>query len=101
MGGSFFLSAAQCGFNNQVIKELAIRLPEIDPAVALGTGATQIREAFTSSQVPIVLDAYMTGLRADFAICAAAYGVSTIIGLFGDWKQIDTKELQKAASGAA
>lgn len=84
-----------------MIKDLAKTLPEIDPAMVLGIGATQIRVVFTASQIPAVLEAYMSGLRAIFAIAVGAYGLATIIGMFGDWKKIDAKELQKAAGGAA
>ncbi|KAJ6010258.1 hypothetical protein N7499_004340 [Penicillium canescens] len=101
VGGAFFLSAAQCAFNNQLIETLAIKLPEIDPAVAIGTGATQIREAFTASQVSVIIDAYMVGLKAVFAITIAAFGVATVIGFFGSWKKLHGDELKKAAGGAA
>jgi hypothetical protein len=101
VGGSFFLSAAQCAFNNQLIKTLAAKLPEINPETALGTGATQIRHAFTASQVPIVLDAYVDGLKAVFAITVAAYGVATIVGFFGSWKRLHGEELKKATGGGA
>lgn len=97
VGGSFFLSAAQSAFNNQLIKTLATTLPEIDLATILGTGATQIRTAFTPAQVPLVIDAYMVGLRAVFAITIAAFGVSTIIGFFGSWKKLHGEELKKSA----
>jgi hypothetical protein len=69
--------------------------------VVLGVGATQIREKFTSAQVPIVLDAYMVGLKVVFAAMTAAYGVSTLVGLFGDWRRLDEEEIKKAAGGAA
>ncbi|KAJ6086429.1 hypothetical protein N7467_005343 [Penicillium canescens] len=101
VGGAFFLSAAQSAFNNQLIETLAIKLPEIDPAVAIGTGATQIREAFTASQVSVIIDAYMVGLKAVFAITIAAFGVATVIGFFGSWKKLHGDELKKAAGGAA
>ena len=101
VGGSFFLSAAQCGFNNQVLKQLAIDLPDVDPAVALGTGATQIRDAFTASQVPFVLDAYVSGLKAVFAITITAFGISTIVGCFGSWERLNAEKVQKATTGAA
>jgi ABC-type proline/glycine betaine transport system permease subunit len=84
-----------------VIKELARSLPEIDPATVLGIGATQIRVAFTASQIPAVLEAYMSGLRAIFAIAVGAYGLATMIGMLGNWRKIDAKKLQKAAGGAA
>lgn len=101
VGGAFFLSAAQSAFNNQLIKELGAKLPNISPEAALGTGATQIREAFTATQVPIVLDSYMTGLKAVFAITIAAFGVSTLVGVFGSWKKLHGDDLKKAAGGAA
>ena len=64
-------------------------------------GATQIREQFTQQQVPVVLDAYMGGLKAVFAITTAAYGVCVLVGCFGDWKRLDEEEIKKAAGGAA
>lgn len=87
VGGAFFLSAVQCAFSNQLIATLAKTLPEIDPAVVIGTGATQIREAFTASQVSIIIDAYMIGLKAVFGISIAAFGVATVVGCFGSWKK--------------
>ncbi|KXG50017.1 Major facilitator superfamily domain, general substrate transporter [Penicillium griseofulvum] len=101
VGGAFFLSAAQCVFNNQLIQTVTRRLPELDPAVVIGTGATQVRKVFTASQVIIIIDAYMVGLKAVFAITVAAYGVATVTGFFGSWKKINGQELKKAAGGAA
>jgi len=69
--------------------------------MVLGIGATQIRVAFTASQIPAVLDAYMSGLRAVFAIAVGAYGLATLIGMLGDWRKVDAKELQKASGGGA
>lgn len=100
VGGAFFLAAAQCAFNNRLIKTLTIELPDLDPAVFLATGATQIREAFTAAQVPVVVNAYMDSLKAVFAITIAAYGTATIIGFFGSWKKLHGDELNKAAGGA-
>ncbi|RAH81279.1 MFS general substrate transporter [Aspergillus japonicus CBS 114.51] len=101
VGGSFFLSAAQSAFNNQLLQEMARRLPDLDPSMVLGVGATQIRQAYTPSQVPVVIDAYVVGLKAVFAITVAAFGVSTIVGFFGSWKRLHADSLKKAAGGAA
>ncbi|KAL3431922.1 major facilitator superfamily-domain-containing protein [Aspergillus tetrazonus] len=102
VGGAIFLSAAQCAFNNQLLKELAATLPEIDPAIALATGATQIREAFEPNQIPLVISAYMVGLKAVFAIIIAAFGIATLIGgSLGSWKRLHKDSLAKAAGGAA
>ncbi|KAL2813862.1 major facilitator superfamily domain-containing protein [Aspergillus granulosus] len=101
VGGSFLLSAAQCAFNNEVIKTLAVTLPEIRPEFVLGTGATQIREAFTTAQVPLVVDSYVVGLQAVFAITIAAFGVATFTGFLGSWKRLHGDALKEAAGGAA
>jgi ABC-type proline/glycine betaine transport system permease subunit len=101
IGGAFFLSAAQSAFNNQLIKQIAINLPDIDPVAALGIGATQIRSVFTPAQVPLVVDAYMTGLKAVFAITVAAFGVAALVGFLGSWKRLHGEDLQKVAGGAA
>ncbi|KAL3473407.1 major facilitator superfamily domain-containing protein [Aspergillus californicus] len=102
VGGAFFVSAAQSAFNNQLLNELAASLPELDPAVALGTGATQIRQAFAPDQIPFVIDAYVVGLKAVFAIMIAAFGTATLIGgTLGSWKRLGSETLAKATGGAA
>ncbi|KAH0282400.1 MFS general substrate transporter [Aureobasidium namibiae CBS 147.97] len=101
IGGAFFISAVQCAFNNTLIAYLLKNLSGINPAAVLGIGATQIREQFTEQQVPIVLDAYMGGLKVVFAITTAAYGVCVLVGSFGSWKRLNEEEIKKAAGGAA
>lgn len=99
VGGSFFISAAQSAFNNQLIAAVTHRLPDINPMLVLGTGATQIRQVFTSTQVPIIIDSYMVGLRSVFGITIAAFGISTIIGSFGSWKRLHKEALKDVAGG--
>lgn len=101
VGGAFFVSASQSAFNNQMIQELARRLPEINPGMVLATGATQIRQAFPADQVPIILDAYMVGLKAVFAVMVAAYGMSTLVSVFGSWERLNEEKLKAAAGGVA
>lgn len=69
--------------------------------MALGTGATQIREAFTAVQIPIVIDAYISGLKTVFAITVAAFGTAAFIGFLGNWKRLDAEKIKKAAGGTA
>lgn len=101
VGGSFFVSAAQSAFNNQLLKAIATNLPEVDPTLVLATGATDIRRVFDPSHVPIVVEAYMTGLRAVFAITVGAFGVAAFIGCFGSWKKLHSKELMDLPGAAA
>ena len=101
VGGAFFISAAQAAFNNQLIKQIALKLPEIDPLIALGIGATQIRTAFTSAQAPLVVDAYVTGLKSVFAIAAAGFVVAALIGVFGRWKKLHGRDVKEVEGGVA
>ncbi|CAG9978494.1 unnamed protein product [Clonostachys byssicola] len=101
IGGAFFLSAAQSAFNNRLLGELATKLPDFNAETVLSTGATQIRTAFTEAQVPIVVDSYMVGLKAVFAITVGGFGISTLVGFLGSWKKLHAEDLQKASGGAA
>ncbi|OJJ77955.1 hypothetical protein ASPBRDRAFT_191217 [Aspergillus brasiliensis CBS 101740] len=101
IGGSFFLSSAQSAFNNELINYLRKNLPEVNPEIALGTGATEIRKVFTAAQIPVVIDAYVTGLQAVWAIMIAACGIATLLGFLGSWKRLNAEKLKEAAGGAA
>ncbi|KAM0720750.1 hypothetical protein Q7P37_004887 [Cladosporium fusiforme] len=100
VGGSFFISAAQCGFNNQLIKHFIENLPDLNPALALSTGATQIRTASTPEQVPIVISGYITGLQTVFVITTAAFGFAVVVGLLGSWKKLSAEDIKRVQIGA-
>lgn len=101
IGGAFLLAASQSAFNNTMIATLASTAPGVDPAVVLVTGATQIRAAFPSDQVPGVIAAYMAGLKVVFAIATGATGLASLLSLCGRWKKINAETLKEAAGGAA
>ncbi|KAK5111737.1 hypothetical protein LTR85_011782 [Meristemomyces frigidus] len=83
-----------------LIKYLAIHLPGVDTALVLETGATQIRDAFSAEQVPVVVRAYISGLKIVFAITTAAFGIATVVAPLGNWKKLDEEAIKKAGSGA-
>jgi hypothetical protein len=92
IGGSFTLAAAQSGFNNRLISTLRHSSPDISPATVLLTGATQIRTAFTASQVPQVVAAYMAGLKVVFAITAGTFAFGTLIALCASWEKLHAED---------
>ncbi|KAI1616462.1 major facilitator superfamily domain-containing protein [Exophiala viscosa] len=100
LGGSFTITAAQSAFNNKMIAKLAATAPDINPATVLATGASQIREAFTASQVPLVVEAYMTGLKVVFAIAIATFGMAFLLGCGAGMKKLHVENL-KNVGGAA
>lgn len=70
--------------------------PGVTPATVLATGATQIRSAFTSAQIPGVVAAYMAGLKVVFAITVGTFGSAFLIGLCGNWKRLHATDSESA-----
>lgn len=101
IGGAVLLSAAQCAFNNQLLRTVARTLPDVSPLVIIGTGATELRHAFTPEQVTPVIYAYLEGLRVVFALAAAAFSVATLLGFLPSWKRLHAKQLEGATAAAA
>ena len=94
IGGSFTLAAAQSGFNNRLISTLRQLSPDINPAIVLQTGATQIRTAFSAEQVPRVVAAYMAGLKVVFAITAGTFAFATLVAFCASWEKLHANEMK-------
>lgn len=56
--------------------------------LVIGTGATQIRERFTSEQLPFILVAYMKGIKGAFAIGIGMVGGAFLVSFFEPWKKL-------------
>ncbi|KAH7381521.1 major facilitator superfamily transporter [Pyrenochaeta sp. MPI-SDFR-AT-0127] len=91
MGGALTVSAAQSMFTNELISSLAKNLPSMNPAQVLIVGATEIRTAFSAEEFPIILSAYMDGLKVAFIFTIALFGVSALISLATPWTNIKGK----------
>lgn len=87
LGGAFCISAAQSAFVNTMIKKLATTAPDINPMLVVATGATQVREAFPD-HLDGILQAYMAGLKATFAISIGTVGFATLLAVFSPWKRL-------------
>lgn len=85
MGGAFCVSAAQSGFQNTLLQDLVKTSPDIDPFTVLAVGATELRETFTSAQIPGILESYMAGLQVTFIIATALAGASVLVSLGSKW----------------
>ena len=82
------VSGAQSAFINTMVKYVVQRVPSVDRAILVLTGATEIRSSFPESQQPIIIDGYMDGIKVVFAICIAATGIATAVGLATRWKKL-------------
>ncbi|KAL4796627.1 MFS general substrate transporter [Aspergillus venezuelensis] len=87
LGGAFCISAAQSAFVNTLIKELATSAPEVNPMLVVATGATQIRDVFPE-HLDGILQAYMAGLKATFAISIGTVGFAALLAVFSPWKRL-------------
>ncbi len=81
IGGAFSTSAGQAGLVNQLLKELPRTAPSVNPHLVIGTGASELRNVFPPDVLPGVLQAYMVGIKAAFAVALAFSGVAFLFSL--------------------
>jgi len=90
-GGAVFISAGEAAFANTIINVLPSYVPSLDPHVVIHTGIGSLRSAFPADLLPGIINAYMEGLKVDFAIAIAAVGIA-FIGCFGSvWPWMNLK----------
>jgi len=98
VGGAIWISAGQAGWANKMLKEIVVRVPDVNPGLIIATGASELRTVFTPEQLPGILDTYMEGLRVPFAIAIACACVTVILSFAPRWENI---KVNAAAAGGA
>ncbi|KAK5070248.1 hypothetical protein LTS08_007923 [Lithohypha guttulata] len=83
VGGAIWISAAQAGWANRMLDQIAARLPDVNSGLVIATGATELRHVFTAEQLPEILNAYMEGLRIPFAIA-----IALVLSVAPRWEKI-------------
>lgn len=78
LGGAFSTSAGEAAFVNRLVAALPGKAPLVRPALVLLTGASELREVIPPNSLPGVLEAYMIGLKAAFAVAVAFSGVAFV-----------------------
>lgn len=97
LGGALFISIAQNVFTNKLLQGLAKVVPDLDPAIVLATGATDLKNAVPAKYLSGVLVAYNSAIIQTFYV-GVAMSVMTIIGaLFLEWKSVKGKKIEMAA----
>ncbi|KAK9777216.1 putative MFS transporter [Seiridium cardinale] len=81
LSGAYFVTAAQSLFANRLLQELSSIAPNLDLAKVLATGATQIRQIFSGTDLDAVLKAYMVGIKDVFAFSMAGAGLTVLLAL--------------------
>ncbi|OAG20230.1 MFS general substrate transporter [Alternaria alternata] len=98
IGGAFSLTAAQSGFVNRMITTLAITAPNVDPQAVIGTGATQLRQTFSTEDIPGIVVAYMAGTKVALAIAIALAGVAVLAAALTPFKKLNMEKVQAGAA---
>jgi MFS transporter, DHA2 family, glioxin efflux transporter len=88
IGGAFFVSAAQAALSNILLSHIQTYDPTVSPQLLLATGATQLRSVFSAEQMVGILEAYMDGLHAAFAISITIVGLATLVSLASRWRNL-------------
>lgn len=90
VGGAFTTSVGQSAFFNQLLAKLSSTRSDIDPALVIATGATELRHVFTPDQLPDVILAYMHGLKAVFAVGIGMAGFACLNTAIIPWNRLPT-----------
>lgn len=96
MGGAFFISAAECGFANQLIHSLKTLAPDLNPATVLSSvGAADLHANFSGYTLTTVLQSYLDGLHAAYALAIASAGMAALLSLAAEWKKVNMEQVLK------
>ncbi|RFU34012.1 hypothetical protein B7463_g2269, partial [Scytalidium lignicola] len=91
MGGAMAISAAQCIFGNRLLAALVTYAPEVDAATVLTLGASELRDHFSGAALSGVLESYMAGLKAAFALGTGVAGMGVLASFFAPIKSLKGK----------
>lgn len=95
-GGALFVSVAQNVFTNQLIKNLG-SLPDVDTAVLLKTGATELKSSVPPELLRSVLIAYNGAVTHTWYVAVALSSLSLIGVVFVEWKSVKGEDIETAA----
>jgi hypothetical protein len=96
LGGALFISVAQNVFTNQLIKNLKTAVPDLDPAIVLMVGATELKNQIEQRYLPGVLTAYNLALTQTFYVSVATATVSIVGAAFMQWTSMKGKKIEMA-----
>ncbi|CAM1503053.1 Fc.00g078290.m01.CDS01 [Cosmosporella sp. VM-42] len=90
-GGAVFITVANVIFNNKLKDELVSRLPHLSADAIIAAGATGLRDAVSTEDLPGALAAYAKGVDSTFYLAVAA-SICMFLAAFGTgWKDIRKK----------
>lgn len=94
IGGSFSVSAAQSVFGNVLLRRIHQLAPDIPGSLVISTGASRLRDIFSPGQLPVVLGAYMDGIKGAFAVATALLAISVPLAVLPKWEKLRPQDQQ-------
>ena len=91
IGGAIWISAAQAGFTNKMLKQLPVTAPGVNPGLVISTGATELRNVFDAADIAGILEAYMDGIKVTFAISIACACLTVLLVVAPRYESIKGK----------
>jgi hypothetical protein len=94
LGGALMVSVGQNVFQNQLVKNLASAVPDLDPAGIIRTGATQLKNAIPKQYLAKVLIAYNDALTQTWYVSVALAAISGLGAAVIQWKSVKGKKIE-------
>ncbi|KAB5522841.1 major facilitator superfamily domain-containing protein [Coniochaeta sp. 2T2.1] len=98
LGGALFVSVSQNVFTNKLVSYVEKYVPDLDPMVVLGTGATAIQTQINPEQLPGVTKAYSDALTQTFIVFVAMGTLSMVGALAIEWRSVKGKKVEMVAA---
>ncbi|KAI5268918.1 MFS transporter [Aureobasidium subglaciale] len=98
LGGALFISVGQNVFTNKLVSGLKAAVPDLDPAIVLQTGATELKTAIGAQYRDGVLLAYNNALANSYYVAVALATLSIIGSLAVEWKSVKGKKIEMTAA---
>lgn len=81
LAAAVFISVSQSLFANRLIEAVKQNVQGLDPAIVVGTGATDLRKVIPAAQLAGAIESYMFGLQDAFTLAIALGGVAVLISV--------------------
>jgi EmrB/QacA subfamily drug resistance transporter len=98
LGGALFISVGQNVFTNKLVSGLKAAVPDLDPAIVLRTGATELRSVIGEQYRAGVLRAYNDALTNSYYVAVALATLSIVGSLAVEWKSVKGKKIEVMAA---
>ncbi|KAI0391138.1 MFS general substrate transporter [Xylariaceae sp. FL0594] len=97
LGGALFVSVGNSVFTNELLHELAERLPsQFTPAQVIAFGSTNLRKSLPPDILPAVVLSYNNALAKTFIVATALAAITIFGSAFIEWKSVKGKKIEAA-----